>query len=88
MRRRFIHGEWYYSAQHRSYVYQPPGDYDEGDMIGPTKWLEIEEYQALLKYVKENERDGLLRTDRTEDLKIIHRLIDTMQGEKTGEFKP
>jgi hypothetical protein len=84
MKRRFMHGEWYYSIQHRAYAFQPPGDYDEGEMIEPTKWLDREEYESLVRYVKENERDGLLRTDRTEDLKIVHRLIDVLQKK---EFK-
>jgi hypothetical protein len=74
-------GFWFYEVSRRAYGYIPPGEYEAGAFLDASKWLDWHEYQDLLTYMKENERDGLLRTDRTEDLKIIHRLLDILEPE-------
>ena len=41
-------------------------------------------YYDLLDWIKEHERD-IVKTDRTEDLKIIHRLLDVLEKKKVSE---
>jgi len=47
------------------------------DAVKPEIAIPWRAYVALLDYVKENEKD-IVKTDRTEDLKIIHRLLDIL----------
>lgn len=36
-------------------------------------------YHTLKQWIIENDADGVIKTDRTEDLKIIHRLLDVVE---------
>jgi hypothetical protein len=79
----YFEGGWSRRIATRTIVYIPPGQYEEGSSIEPDKMsgykeLQQHEYEALLKFIRENEK-GVLSTDRTEDLKVIHRLIDVLE---------
>ena len=62
---------------------------DENDLYDPSKQpkpnivIDRYAYMELLDWIKEHERD-IVKTDRTEDLKIIHRLLDIMGASKVA----
>ena len=39
------------------------------------------DYYLLKQWMIENEVDGVVKTDRNEDLKIIHRLLDVVENQ-------
>jgi hypothetical protein len=62
------------------------GEYEVGSMTEP-KDIEIEipryAYEQLKQWMVLNDPDGVIRTDRREDLKIIHQILDIMEKEAT-----
>ena len=56
--------------------------YDEKQGPQPTIKIPFRIYKyELLPFIEKQEK-GILRTDRTEDLKILHRLLDIMEKSK------
>jgi hypothetical protein len=81
--KRYFEGGWFKDIMRQSYNYLPPGEYEEfanldlGSIQGAIS-IPKYAYEVLLDYIQKHEI-GVLKTDRAEDLKIIHRLIDVIQ---------
>jgi len=59
--------------------YYPDEYVEEGALIGePAIRIPMDAYWRLKEWMLENDPDRILRTDREEDLKIIHRLLDVL----------
>ena len=58
--------------------------YDPKKQPKPDIVIDRYAYHDLLDWIKEHERD-IVKTDRTEDLKIIHRLLDVLEKVKKNE---
>ena len=43
------------------------------------------DFYLLKQWMIENEVDGVVKTDRNEDLKIIHRLLDVVENQSLTE---
>ncbi len=72
----YFEGGWYKNLAMGCIEYIPAGVYSEGNPQRKcTIRLRTYEYNQLLKFIAENET-GIIKTDRAEDLKIIHRLLD------------
>lgn len=76
-----IEGGWYYDPSMRGFAYTPPGVYETGTVITPSKYLSEREARQLVEVL---EQEGYIkpRLDerlRTEDLKITHRLLDLLE---------
>jgi hypothetical protein len=83
MTQRYYEGGWARDIIRNAYVYLPPGDYEEFtniDLSTIPNAISIPRYayEELLDYIQKHEI-GVLKTDRTEDLKIIHRLLDVLE---------
>jgi len=50
--------------------------------IEPDVLITWRDYIMLRNWILENDKDGIVHSDRDEDLKIIHRLIDFMEKKK------
>ena len=78
--RRIELGEWVYDPMLGAYCYyEYPKDIGEGEGIpAPDPKIVIPRhlYEDLKDWMVKNDPHGVIRTDRKEDLKIIHRLID------------
>lgn len=77
----WYNGGWHRNLATRTIVYIPAGYYEFGTAYGKIEGaVQINDimYQQLLDFVEKNEK-GILRTDREDDLKIIHRLLDVLE---------
>lgn len=83
----FVPARWFRNYTTGDYVYWPGGSLDVGEE--PPKdvliFIPRRAVEVLKEYLLKEEPEGLLHTDRTEDLKIIHRLLDIL---KAVEEKP
>jgi hypothetical protein len=77
----YYEGGWHRQIATRMLVYIPAGNYPYGTVIdkveGVTQINQIM-YEQLLDFVRKNEH-GVLETDRTEDLKLINRLLNIIE---------
>ncbi len=82
-----VKGGWDYDIRTRGIFYVPDQYIDEDKQFadansGPGS-LQIEftipyhAYESLVDFIAKREK-GVLRTDREEDLKLIHRLLDVL----------
>lgn len=84
MNKHYFPGSWVQLPAFRALCYIPPGDYEEGAMLQDPGSLPgvilipMLAYEQLLVFIREHE-SGVLKTDRTEDLKIIHKLLEIVQ---------
>jgi len=76
--------EWYYDIRRQAYCYINGVDPDElmSGNIEPHIIMPRYIYDDLKKWMVENDPHGVIRTDRKEDLKIIHRLFDIIEKRK------
>ena len=81
MRRGYPQWEWYYDVRRQLYCYVKIPDEDAvfADAIEPEATLTRYAYDDLKNWMAENDPHGVIRTDRKEDLKIIHRLLDVIE---------
>jgi hypothetical protein len=82
--KKWYRGEWYWDIKRQRLCYLPAGEYEEfalDENLEPAIVIDREAYYDLLDFVRKNEK-GVLSTDREEDLKIVHRLIDLMEKKK------
>ena len=74
---------WVWMPSKQSMCFYEGGWIEESDMFDtdkqpkPTITLSRMHYDLLKEYVQKHEK-GIFKTDRVEDLKIIHRLLDLM----------
>ena len=78
---------WYRDVAIDCLVYFERQYVEEKDLVDPEKQpkpsiiISRFAYYDLLDWLKKNERN-IIKTDRTEDLKILHRLLDIMEKSK------
>ena len=77
-------GEWFKDYVRGAICYIPPGVYEVGEAVKPEISIPRHAYEMLLDFIRQHET-GVMRTDRTEDLKLINRLLDIIQN--IGEMK-
>lgn len=85
----FFPANWFYEPSMNSYVYVPAGYYEVGAPLNVKETpnciiIPRPAYGDLLDFIRKTEK-GVLSTDREEDLKIIHSLLDLAKkqiGEK------
>jgi hypothetical protein len=82
MTKRYYEGGWHNDIMRNAKIYLPSGEYDEFANIELNKIegaisIPRYAYEQLLGFIREHEI-GVLKTDREEDLKIIHRLLDIL----------
>ena len=70
---------WYRDFARDSLCYKQGGYHEEGMAVKPDLVLPMEAYLELKQWMIENDADGVIRTDRKEDLKLIHRLVDIIE---------
>jgi hypothetical protein len=79
-----IKSRWIYNPSNGALEFYAYQWIDEQDLYDATKQpkpnivIHRAAYLDLLDWIKENERD-IVKTDRSEDLKIIHRLLDILE---------
>lgn len=73
---------WYKNLMSQCLEYYPEAYVEEGtmDKEEPAVRIPMPAYWKLKEWMLENDPDRILRTDREEDLKIIHRLLDIMEA--------
>jgi hypothetical protein len=75
---------WYFDGSTNCLVYYERQYIEEQDLLDPktapkpTIIISHHAYQDLLDWIKKNERN-IVKTDRTEDLKILHRFLDILE---------
>ena len=82
---RWFEGGWFREPSMLGLIHIQAGYYPEippniHELVdsGQAQILDYRAYRDLLDYIRKNET-GILQTDRTEDLKIINRLLDIVQ---------
>ena len=85
--KRWYEGGWHRNPMRDSMVYCPPQEYEEGQ-IGEQVTIEIprREYWQLKEWMVKNDADGVIRTDRKEDLEIIHKTLDIISNYSNREI--
>ncbi len=89
MKEKVIRTEWYPGGwQKRGYMgevwFIPAGNYEIGalfygdDVPKGTVKLSGREYYMLKEFIAHEDPNGIIHTDRSEDLKIIHKLMDIL----------
>lgn len=79
--------KWVWNPSFRVLEFYRQQMVDEDDLYNPKKQPKPDivigryEYMDLLKFIEANEK-GVVRTDRKEDLKLIHRLLDLLEKSK------
>jgi hypothetical protein len=78
----YVKPAWYKDVSRQQICYFAGGMYEIGTLIEDKPEIIINRlaYEELLDFIRKNEH-GILSTDRTEDLKIIHRLLDVLERE-------
>jgi hypothetical protein len=78
----YVKPAWYKDISRQQICYFAGGMYEVGTLIEDKPEIVINRlaYEELLDFIRKNEH-GILSTDRTEDLKIIHRLLDVLERE-------
>lgn len=73
---------WRRDIPNRRLCFYPGGMGEEGALIDDDLFtcIPFDAYEHLKQWMKENDPYGVIRTDRVEDLKIIHRLLDLMEA--------
>ena len=74
---------WFFDAPIGSLCYMEGGYHEPGTIWKKKPSIVIPRgaYFDLLDYLREHEK-GVVKTDRVEDLKITHRLLDLLEKEK------
>ena len=70
---------WYKDYARDGLCFKYGGYLEEGEIIEPDLVLPAMAYVELKQWMIENDADGVIRTDRKEDLKLIHRLVDIIE---------
>lgn len=76
----WVEGHWYYDPGLRALCHIPSGDQPETGLIEPDLTIPARVIPGLIETAMEQ---GLVTTkaqSRVEDLKIVHRLLDILDG--------
>jgi hypothetical protein len=72
--------QWYYEIPRQAIIlYEIPHEGATTDQLIEKVVMSIEDYEDLKEWMKDNDPFGQFQTDRKEDLKIIHRLLDIQE---------
>ena len=84
MEKRYFEGRWFFNEAFNAWCYLKPGYYEPASLPGQEDFLHQIDAQTIQNLIRRLDEEGWIkpRLDerlRTEDLKIMHRLLDIIQ---------